>query len=309
MASKNFEITQLQSDGGLLTLHPETNAGVVQETSTKKIMTSDERTKLSGIAENAQVNVIEEIKVNGTKVNPVGKSVDITIDDQGKIPSTEKGVANGVATLDETGKVPSSQLPSYVDDVLEYASKSGFPVTGEAGKIYVDKATNLTYRWSGSGYTEISPSLALGETSSTAYPGSKGKENADNITSIKNGTTKVGDAGKLEGKAGSYYLDYNNFTNKPTIPTIPSLSKGTNEGSGTFIKEVKVNGHVITEVHSSIAVSDLPASGVTAGSYSAVTVDAKGRVTAGAQVLEIGTDGQNTPSSTLAVGGLFFKVV
>ena len=93
----------------------------------------------------------------------------------GKIDATEKGVANGVATLGGDGKVPSAQLPSYVDDVVEYASLSAFPVTGESGKIYVALDTNLTYRWSGSAYVEISPSLALGETDSTAYRGDKGK--------------------------------------------------------------------------------------------------------------------------------------
>ena len=72
------------------------------------------------------------------------------------------------------GKVPAAQLPSYVDDVLEYDSVSSFPSPGEAGKIYVAKDTNLTYRWSGTQYVEISQSLALGETESTAYPGDKG---------------------------------------------------------------------------------------------------------------------------------------
>lgn len=75
-----------------------------------------------------------------------------------KIDSSEKGQPNGVATLDATGKVPSAQLPSYVDDVLEYANLAAFPVTGETGKIYVALDTNKTYRWSGSVYIEISAS-------------------------------------------------------------------------------------------------------------------------------------------------------
>ena len=74
----------------------------------------------------------------------------------GYIPTSEKGAANGVATLDNGGKVPSNQLPSYVDDVLEYANKASFPATGEAGKIYVAKDTGKTYRWSGSAYVELS---------------------------------------------------------------------------------------------------------------------------------------------------------
>lgn len=88
--------------------------------------------------------------------------------------SSNKGVANGYAGLDASGKVVASQLPSFVDDVLEYTAKSNFPATGENGKIYVDLATNIIYRWSGSTYVEISSSLALGTTSSTAYRGDYG---------------------------------------------------------------------------------------------------------------------------------------
>lgn len=98
-----------------------------------------------------------------------------TADEVGAIPTTQKGSASGVAELDSGGKVPSSQLPSYVDDVLEYSSRNSFPSTGEAGKIYVATDTNLTYRWTGSGYVEIAGGLALGETSSTAYRGDRGK--------------------------------------------------------------------------------------------------------------------------------------
>lgn len=66
---------------------------------------------------------------------------------KGKIGSSEKGVANGVATLDGTGKIPSAQLPSYVDDVVEYANMASFPATGSAGILYIDLATNKQYRW------------------------------------------------------------------------------------------------------------------------------------------------------------------
>ncbi len=72
--------------------------------------------------------------------------------------TTNKGVANGYASLDGGGKVPAVQLPSYVDDVLEYATSSAFPGTGSNGVIYVADDTGKIYRWSGSGYIEISPS-------------------------------------------------------------------------------------------------------------------------------------------------------
>lgn len=98
-----------------------------------------------------------------------------TASEVGAIATSAKGAASGVAELDANGLVPTSQLPSYVDDVLEYNAKSSFPITGETGKIYVDTSTNLTYRWSGSAYVEISPSLALGTTSSTAFRGDYGQ--------------------------------------------------------------------------------------------------------------------------------------
>lgn len=73
--------------------------------------------------------------------------------------AANKGKANGYASLGGDGKVPADQLPSYVDDVLEFTSKSNFPSKGEKGKIYVDLSTENIFRWSGSAYVEISPSL------------------------------------------------------------------------------------------------------------------------------------------------------
>lgn len=139
---------------------------------------------------------------SNVEANPSGSSTDdlekIGIDgtvydvtDADAVHSSDKGVANGVASLDATGRVPSTQLPSYVDDVLEYASQSAFPATGESGKIYIALDTNKTYRWSGSAYVEISESLALGETTGTAYEGSKGKANADNIASLQTAMDKA----------------------------------------------------------------------------------------------------------------------
>lgn len=124
--------------------------------------------------------------VPGTrKVNnkPLTGDINLTASDVGAIPEAQKGTANGVASLDGSGKVPTAQLPSYVDDVLEFESRSAFPETGEDGKIYVDETTNKTYRWSGTSYVEISASLALGETSSTAFAGDKGKAAYDHSQS------------------------------------------------------------------------------------------------------------------------------
>ena len=91
------------------------------------------------------------------------------------IDESRIGAANGVASLDASGRIPASQIPGGFDNIEEYDNLAAFPTTGEEGKIYVAKDTNLTYRWTGSQYVEISPSLALGETATTAYRGDRGK--------------------------------------------------------------------------------------------------------------------------------------
>lgn len=91
------------------------------------------------------------------------------------IDESRIGAANGVASLDASGRIPASQIPGGFDNIEEYDNLAAFPKTGEEGKIYVAKDTNLTYRWTGSQYVEISPSLALGETATTAYRGDRGK--------------------------------------------------------------------------------------------------------------------------------------
>jgi hypothetical protein len=126
------------------------------------------------------------------------------------------------ATLNESGFVPSSQLPSFVDDVVEYANLASFPITGESGKIYVSIETSLAYRWSGSDYIEISPSIALGNTSSTAFRGDLGKEAYD--------WGNHGVAGYAK-----------------TVTYTASLANTSWSGSGPFTKAVTVTGILSTD--------------------------------------------------------------
>lgn len=79
------------------------------------------------------------------------------------------GVADGVASLDATGKVPTSQLPSFVDDVIEVFGIDNAPEIGETDKIYVDTMTNRTYRWSGTSYVEISASDIVTASEKNGY--------------------------------------------------------------------------------------------------------------------------------------------
>lgn len=130
-------------------------------------------------------------KVNG---KPLSADATLSAADVGAIPASQKGAAGGVAELDEGGHVPASQLPSYVDDVIEgYCYNGNFysdsshqnQISPETGKVYVDVESNITYRWSGSAYIPIGSDLALGETSSTAYRGDRGKIAYDH-SQIKN---------------------------------------------------------------------------------------------------------------------------
>ena len=114
------------------------------------------------------------------------------------IPTSAKGVANGVATLDNNGLVPSAQLPSYVDDVLEYATIAEFPAVGEAGKIYVETSTSKSYRWTGSTYVYIT---------SGAVDSVNGKTGVVTLTAADiSGLATVATSGS-----------YNDLTDKPTF--------------------------------------------------------------------------------------------
>ena len=145
-----------------------------------------------------------------------------------KLNTSLKGSANGLAELDANGKVPSSQLPSFVDDIIEgYLSGGKFykesthttEITGETGKIYIDLATNKTYRWSGSAFVVVSETLALGETSSTAYRGDRGKTAYDHSQSTHART----DATKVEKSSTNGNIKINGT--ETTVYTHPS---GTN---------------------------------------------------------------------------------
>ena len=281
---------------------------------------------ISGLNATNVQDALEEIKDladNGGVTSVNGKTGAVTLakgdvglgnlTNDAQVKRSEMGKASGVATLDTSGKVPTSQLPSYVDDViigyynsagdkLFYHTKQftqGVLIDTDGQKIYIDIDTNKTYRWSGVdgvGYVEISASLALGETSSTAYAGDKGKANATNIAA-------------LQSEMSTAKTDISNIKNGTT-----KAKKAESADKLTTARKISLTGDATGETtfdgsaDKSISLT-LANSGVTAGTYSALTVDAKGRATAGAQIVEWGTSKQTTPSSSLAVGGLFFAFV
>jgi hypothetical protein len=125
--------------------------------------------------------------------------------------SLSVNVANGLARLDGSGLIPSALLPSYVDDVLEYANLAAFPATGESSKIYVALDTNKTYRWSGTVYVEVSPSPG----STDAVP-----EGSVNLYFTQSRAR--------QSISGSGVIGYN-----PTTGVISYIPPSTGTGSGT----------------------------------------------------------------------------
>lgn len=164
-----------------------------------------------------------------------------------------KGAPNGIAPLDGNSQVPSAYLPSYVDDVLEYASVSLFPAIGETGKIYVSKDTNLTYRWSGSAYIEISKSLGLGETSSTAYPGNKGKKNADDIAAHKADTSNPHQVTKAQLGLGN--VNNTSDLDKPISTATQNALNTLGTSLDTHVAD-KTNPHDVTKAQIGLGNTD-----------------------------------------------------
>lgn len=215
-----------------------------------------------------------------------------------KLEKSQLGVASGVATLGTDGKVLTSQLPSYVDDVIEgYKSGADFyedaahtaskKITGEDSKIYVDLHTNVIYRWSGSAYVEISASLALGTTSSTAFAGDKGQVAYEHSQSAHARTDATATAASTTN--GKIKINGSDVT----VYTHPAYTAKT---SGLYKITVDATGHVSAAtavVKDDITALGIPGSGYThpthtshaAGIYK-ITVDSLGHVSAATAVVK-----------------------
>jgi len=160
-------------------------------------------------AKRTELGLASESSLNnhtGNKDNPhevtkeqVGLgNVDNTSDQNKPISDDTQEALDLKADL-ENGKVPTSQLPSYVDEVVEVATFTALPETGDSGKIYVTIDTNKTYRWGGTVYVEITGSITLGETAQTAYRGDRGKTAYDHSQETGNPhDTEIEDITDLE---------------------------------------------------------------------------------------------------------------
>jgi hypothetical protein len=179
--------------------------------------------------------------------------------DSEKIAVTEKGAANGVCPLGADSKISSLYLPSYVDDVLEYANLAAFPVTGETGKIYVALDTNRTYRWSGSAYIEVSASPVTSVFTRTGnVVASNGDYTASQVTNVP-----AGSIASVTVQNAVNELD----TNK--VPTTRQVIAGTGlSGGGALSGNVTVSMPAVGTANTYGSASSVPV----------FTTDAQGRV-------------------------------
>ena len=146
-----------------------------------------------------------------------------------------KGAANGIAPLDAGGKVAATYLPSYVDDVLEYANKASFPTSGEEGKIYVAKDTNKSYRWSGSSYIELSTY----DTATQSASGLMSAADKTKLDGIAQGATNTPAPVNADWNAESGLAQ---ILNKPTIPSIPGDASQSASGLMSAADKTKLDG-------------------------------------------------------------------
>jgi hypothetical protein len=165
----------------------------------------------------AQPNIIESVKVKGVALPVSEKGVDITYE------SLNVGGANGIAELDANQKLKPSQLPDGINTYAYYDTFADFPVTGQSSITYVDRATNNVYLWTGSDYTNITANLALGETSSTAYRGDKGKEAHDHSL--------------LEDGSNPHKTTFANILDKPSTLAGYGITDALEKGNRTTIVE------------------------------------------------------------------------
>lgn len=205
-----------------------------------------------------------------TKTGNVILTTDDIDDSSGRryVTDTEKSGWNEKADL-VSGKVPASQLPSYVDDVLEFLNFTAFPETGESGKIYISIDNNKTYRWGGSSYVEISGGVTLGETSSTAYRGDRGKTAYDHSQASGNphSTTKA--------DVGLGNVDNTSDVNKPVSTATQAALDGKASSSHTHTNDhTHTNKSVLDATQESYTTAEkTKLAGITAGAEVNVQAD------------------------------------
>ncbi|MCQ4274498.1 pyocin knob domain-containing protein [Stutzerimonas degradans] len=250
-------VTQAEAEQGTATTRRAWTAQRVFQAVAAWWSASAMKTKLDGIAAGATANATDaqlrdRSTHTGTQAISTVTGLQTALD--GKIGTTERGVSGGVATLDQFARIPASQLPSYVDEVLDFLTTAEFPTTGEGGKIYIainqGTAANPTrqYRWTGSVYAEINPSPgttdALAEGSTNLYFSEHRVRNTVLTglslavsTAVTAADSVLSALGKIQAQLG-LKADLNSpaFTGNPTAPTPAATDTDTSIATTAFVR-------------------------------------------------------------------------
>lgn len=326
MATKKYQITQLNANNQLDVLHPETSADNIIETTNEKVMTGSERTKLAGIEDGAEVNEIVGVQVNGS---------DLTIDANRKVNILMPTDVGADLEYDSNTGVLSlldkdSQVLGSVDLPLELLISSGYYDSATEELVLVlsnfelsnPQPTSTTFRtnkyYTYNSSTNVYTLASVYDSSQTYYEHSEiripvgdlieeyvGDGTNTTITRNVSGQSVITFTQAFLTRISTVETNITNITNGTT--PVEKANKLTNARDISFTGDATGTGSFDGSANLSIALT-LKAVG-TAGTYSVVQTDTNGRVVSGAQLIEVGTTGQTTPSNDLAVGGLFFKEI
>ena len=220
------------------TSHGDRAGGTLHAAATQSVagfMSAADKTKLDGLTQGATTflgltDTPSSYATHGLKlvrVNAGASALEFVDGSSVYLAASLKGAANGVAELDAGGKVPAAQLPSYVDDVLEYANAGSFPGTGESGKIYVAADTSNIYRWSGSAYINISASAGTADEATKLSTPRTIEATGDATWSVSfDGSANVSGTLTLATVATGATATKVTFNNKGLITSSSSLAAG-----------------------------------------------------------------------------------
>lgn len=291
------------SSGTMVDIYPKTIADAIIQSTDKLFLTDEEYNKLSSsnLESNAEVNNLEHVKITGD-------SSDLTI-------KNKNVVMDNFATIGTDNFIPRSQLPdSFVDEIIVYESLDKLKSSGitNSSVILVDAASNKMYRYSASGFVEISPQLTLGTNIGNAYPGDKGQIDANNLQTLSTSINTLSNSiNSIKSTADALNTKYNNL--KTSIPSGATIiaNNFTKLSSAINIKLTgDVNGTIsfdgsTTPVSTNLSLVEQKGI-ATPGTYTSIKVGANGFVTGIANYIEYGNETKTSPSN-LREGGIFFK--
>jgi hypothetical protein len=158
-----------------------------------------------------------------------------------------------VATSGDYNDLSNTPDLSVYDEVEQYANLAAFPATGDSSKFYLAQDTGIMYRWTGSAYTEISAQLALGETSSTAYRGDRGKTAYDHsqVTTGNPHSVTKSDVG-LGNVPNTDATDRANHTGSQTASTISDFDAEVSNNTDVVANTAKVSADGSINTHSDV---------------------------------------------------------